>query len=95
MDKIIKWQGSTRCDLCGNEVKDKIFDTRTVFGSWANTCSSCNSIYGAGNSEPFVWSPEHKAFIKKKHVADEALFLAENLGITDDEAMNMLEDFGM
>lgn len=98
MDKIIKWQGNARCDLCGEQVFDKIYDARvqTFQGiTWANTCSACYTAYGVGTAEPFVWDKGYNAFIKVKHVSDNAQFLMDNLGITDDEAMNMLEDFGL
>lgn len=44
-----KWYGSTKCDLCGQECGNSLYDGVTLLGGiWAVMCDECFIKYGVG-----------------------------------------------
>lgn len=86
MERVIEFFGQPVCDNCKQKCVERVYDTKTIMGPWANLCSKCNSQIGVGNAEPFVWNESHNAFIKIKHVSDQAQFLSEALGLDIEDA---------
>lgn len=46
--KPIVWNGETKCDICGNECGDILYDGVTKLGPWATMCEGCMTKYGYG-----------------------------------------------
>lgn len=98
MDRIIRWYGTSTCDLCKAPCFDKIYDAQvnTFKGiTWASVCEACYNTYGVGKAEPFVWSDEQHGFIKVKHISDKARLLSAALGLDQSDIDNLLEDAGL
>ena len=60
MEKI--WYGSTKCDICGNECVDILYDAKTNLGCWATMCKNCYRKHGLG-----VGTGVGQKYIKNKH----------------------------
>lgn len=43
---MLKWFGSTRCDICGLHCEDVLIDAKTKKGPWATMCENCFKKYG-------------------------------------------------
>lgn len=46
--KELIWSGYTRCDGCGYECGEQLYDTRTKRGPWAVLCERCYPRLGCG-----------------------------------------------
>ena len=87
--KVYEWAGDNKCQLCGNIVKDKIYDAYVSINGkagGANVCEPCYQAYHIYEAKPFVWDKERGNFIKKKKFSDEVMIVAKALGITPEEA---------
>ena len=60
MEKI--WYGFTKCDICGNECVDILYDAKTNLRCWATMCKKCYIKHGLG-----VGTGVGQKYIKNKH----------------------------
>lgn len=37
----MKWLGGTICDICTEQIKETLYDSKTVHGPWATLCEPC------------------------------------------------------
>ena len=96
------WMGSTKCDICGEELSKTIIDGMTANGSWAVMCPKCHKIHGVGlgigmcqkyvlyDVGDFV-KVEKK--VKKNRNRDMMIRMAMSLGLSRDEAEMDVDDF--
>ena len=67
MAKEVEWMGSTKCDYCNEEIKDDLYDAKTIYGPWATMCKehfkklSCS--IGPGKGQHYKKNEQGK-FIK-------------------------------
>lgn len=59
MKKAIKWLGSTKCDICGKQIENILYDARTHNGCWATMCEKCfhkhtDGVLGTGYGQKYV-----------------------------------------
>lgn len=96
------WMGSTKCDICGEEISKTLIDGNTIHGSWAVMCPKCHKIHGVGlgtgkgqkyvrDGEGNFVKVEKKA--KKNSQRDMMIRMAMSLGLTRDEAEMDVADF--
>jgi len=45
-----KWMGPLpdRCDFCGEALKNRFVDGKTVYGPWGILCQNCHKAIGVG-----------------------------------------------
>jgi len=65
MPKQVQWFGSKKCDICGIECEDELYDAVTKYGPWATMCKDCfkkESInkLGTGYGQHYVKNEEGK-----------------------------------
>ena len=101
MNKKI-WMGSTKCDICGEELTKTLIDGRTSNGSWAVMCPKCHKIHGVGlgtgKGQKYVRDTEGdfvKVEKKVKKNSQRAMMvrMAMSLGLSRDEAEMNVDDF--
>ena len=96
------WMGSTKCDICGEELTKTLIDGRTSNGSWAVMCSKCHKIHGVGlgtgKGQKYVRDTEGdfvkvEKKIKKNSQRAMMIRMAMSLGLSRDEAEMDVDDF--
>ena len=96
------WMGSTKCDICGEELTKTLIDGRTSNGSWAVMCPKCHKIHGVGlgtgKGQKYVRDTEGdfvKVEKKVKKNSQRAMMvrMAMSLGLSRDEAEMDVDDF--
>lgn len=91
-----KWMGSQYCDLCGNVLNTPTIHDAPIrgVGTWAIMCSPCYIQFGKGGTEFKLKDGEyrHEKEIKEE-MHETAQFLCDNLGISEEEAYYMMEDY--
>lgn len=43
-----KWLGNTKCDICGKECEEVLYDAAIRLGPWAIMCEDCFNKFGKG-----------------------------------------------
>ena len=96
------WMGSTKCDICGEELTKILIDGRTSNGSWAVMCPKCHKIHGVGlgtgKGQKYVRDTEGdfvkvEKKVKKNSQRNMMIRMAMSLGLTRDEAEMDVDDF--
>ena len=96
------WMGSTKCDICGEEISNTLIDGNTIHGSWAVMCPKCHKIHGVGlgigKGQKYVRDTECD-FVKvekkdkKNNQREKLIRLAMSFGLSRDEAEMDVDDF--
>lgn len=96
------WMGSTKCDICGEELTKTLIDGRTSNGSWAVMCPKCHKIHGVGlgtgKGQKYVRDTEGdfvkvEKKVKKNSQRAMMIRMAMSLGLSRDEAEMNVDDF--
>lgn len=96
------WMGSTKCDICGEELSKTIIDGMTANGSWAVMCPKCHKIHGVGlgtgKGQKYVRDEvgdfvKVEKKVKKNRNRDMMIRMAISLGLSRDEAEMDVDDF--
>ena len=96
------WMGSTKCDICGEELTKTLIDGRTSNGSWAVMCPKCHKIQGVGlgtgKGQKYVRDTEGdfvkvEKKVKKNSQRAMMIRMAMSLGLSRDEAEMNVDDF--
>ncbi len=96
------WIGSTKCDICGEELTKTLIDGRTSNGSWAVMCPKCHKVHGVGlgtgKGQKYVRDTEGdfvkvEKKVKKNSQRNMMIRMAMSLGLTRDEAEMNVDDF--
>ena len=96
------WMGSTKCDICGEELSKTIIDGMTANGSWAVMCPKCHKIHGVGlgtgKGQKYVRDTEGdfvkvEKKVKKNSLRTMMIRMAMSLGLSRDEAEMNVDDF--
>ena len=93
------WMGSTKCDICGEELSKTIIDGMTANGSWAVMCPKCHKIHGVGlgtgKGQKYVRDEvgDFVKKVKKNRNRDMMIRMAMSLGLSRDEAEMDVDDF--
>ena len=96
------WMGSTKCDICGEELTKTLIDGRTSNGSWAVMCPKCHKVHGVGlgtgKGQKYVRDTEGdfvkvEKKVKKNSQRAMMIRMAMSLGLSRDEAEMNVDDF--
>lgn len=96
------WMGSTKCDICGEEISKTLIDGRTTLGHWAVMCPKCHKIHGVGlgtgKGQKYVRDGEGdfvkvEKKVKKNSQRNMMIHMAMSLGMSRDEAEMDVADY--
>jgi len=68
---LLKWQGSTVCDICKKPIEGVLYDARTKFGPWATMDKMCwldnrmSDRIGTGSAQKYIEQQPGK-FVKSQ-----------------------------
>lgn len=63
MAKEKVWTGETKCNICGKEIEDLLYDCKTICHNWAVLCPVCWSKYGLNIGQKYQ-KDESGRFVK-------------------------------